>query len=116
MRKEYEVWFAGTTAERGLKPPKIQIGTPHENPVLLTRNDWRGTKGWEDDEVGYWEVLVIHPGPYRVTLRFPHTKGNCEVHLRMGEASVTHQMAGSPWTSWTFDSIVLPKGEGRLEA
>ena len=42
------------------------IGTEHENPVVLTRQDWRGPKAtWRPDGLGYWEVDVRDRGLLR---------------------------------------------------
>ena len=47
LRKGYEAWFQDVSATRGYAPPRIHLGTPHENPVTLTRQDWRGPRaGW----------------------------------------------------------------------
>ncbi len=43
MRHEYEGWFNDVSATRpdNYAPPRIVIGTEHENPTGLTRQDWR---------------------------------------------------------------------------
>ena len=46
-------------------PPRIFLGAPQENPVLLTRQDWRGSgASWGPKGIGYWEVKVV---PARAT-------------------------------------------------
>ena len=72
MRLGYEQWLADVSATRGYDPVRIIIGTEHEDPVTLTRQDWRGPKaGWGADSQGYWEVEFATEGPYEITLHFP---------------------------------------------
>jgi hypothetical protein len=75
LKREYEVWFADVT-KRGFDPPRIVVGSEQENPVRLSRQDWRGPKaGWAADSLGHWEIKVDRGGTYRVTIRsaFPFT-------------------------------------------
>ena len=53
MKAAYERWFAAVTAA-GFAPIRPQLGTPHENPTRLTRQDWRGPKAsnWEVRRLG----------------------------------------------------------------
>jgi arylsulfatase A-like enzyme len=70
LKAAYAKWFQDVSATRGYAPPRIRVGTPHENPTLLTRQDWRGTKaGWGKDNVGQWELEAVE-GEYEVVARF----------------------------------------------
>ena len=54
-------------------PPRIILGSSEENPVILGRNDWKGptAKSWNSPEAyGTWDLRVLGPGPYRVTMVF----------------------------------------------
>jgi len=69
LKREYEKWFADAT-KNGFAPPRIVIGNKKENPVRLSRQDWRGPKaGWAPESVGHWEVMIERAGRYEVTLR-----------------------------------------------
>jgi len=57
--RQYEAWFRDVESTRHFAPPRIEIGTSHENPVLLTRQECRG------DEPGHW-LVDIAPGRYEV--------------------------------------------------
>ncbi len=47
LRSEYEAWFRDVGSTRGFDPPRIVLGTAHQNPTILTRQDWRGARaGW----------------------------------------------------------------------
>ena len=62
LRAQYEAWFRDV-GSRGYAPPRIHLGTPHEDPVVLTRQDWRGPRsGWNSDSLGHWEVDVAKAG------------------------------------------------------
>ncbi len=69
LKAQYDAWFADVTSN-GFDPPRIVIGSEKENPVRLSRQDWRGPKaGWAADSKGHWLVTVERPGRYRVTIR-----------------------------------------------
>ena len=69
MKKEYETWFADVT-KAGFAPPWIIVGSEKENPVRLSRQDWRGpAAGWDADSVGHWEIELARSGRYKVTVR-----------------------------------------------
>ena len=66
LKKEYDAWFNSVSNERsGFAPPRIVVGTPHENPVVLTRQDWRlpdSQRGW--GRCGQWKLSVPKPGTF----------------------------------------------------
>ena len=63
LRAEYETWFKDVSSTRGYAPVRIFIGTEHENPVSLSRQDWRGPlAAWSPKALGYWEVDVKRTG------------------------------------------------------
>src|SRR5262249_20469764 len=57
LKKEYETWFADVT-KKGFAPPPIVIGSEKENPVRLSRQDWREPKGEGAEAFGHWEVKI----------------------------------------------------------
>ncbi len=116
LRKEYEEWFQDVSSTRGYFPPRIYIGTPHENPVTLTPQDWRGPDaGWGKDSLGYWEVDVRESGNYDVTLRMRPAEAKGHAHFKLGDVSVKHELDEGA-SLYTFESVHLGAGEGRLEA
>ena len=114
MSESYETWLKDVGATRGYTPPRIYLGTTHENPVTLSRQDWRGTDGWNDDKLGFWEVKVVKAGTYKITLRFPTTKGVKEAHLKLGDAEAQTPVTENE-TSCTFKAVALEAGDARLE-
>jgi arylsulfatase A-like enzyme len=115
LRKETEEWFRDVSATRGgYAPPRIYIGTAHENPVLLTRQDWRGDRGgWEADSIGHWEVDVREKGRYAIKLIFQEANTNGEASLTLGSLA-TKVPVPKGAREVLFPDLVLPKGPGRL--
>ena len=116
MRADYEAWFKDVSSTRGYAPPRIHLGTPHENPVVLTRQDWRGPRAsWGADGLGHWEVKVASAGTYDIKLRFRKLTMAADVHFRLGdvERSATAKKGAA---EHVFDKVALKPGDGRLEA
>ena len=97
-------------------PPRIFLGAAQENPVLLTRQDWRGPRAsWGPKGIGYWEVKVVTRARYDVKLRFDPSKTDGEARLAL--CGVTAQQpikAGAE--ECVFKDLQVPAGPGRLEA
>jgi arylsulfatase A-like enzyme len=71
LKRQYEAWFSEMAAARDFALPRIAIGTEHENPVVLTRQDWRGpAAGWKPNDIGHWELDAAAEGEYQVILHF----------------------------------------------
>ncbi len=114
LRARYEQWFADIS-RAGFEPVRIHLGAPRENPVLLTRQDWRGVTGNGDEHAGHWQVHVTRETQYTVQLEFKPLSTPGKVTLRL---------AGKEWTAFMtpgaeshqFDAMPWPKGDARLEA
>lgn len=54
-----------------VKQPRIVIGHPSENPIILNRNDAAGERGiWDQEELyGFWKVK-IEAGNYNIKFKF----------------------------------------------
>ncbi len=116
MRRGYEEWFRDVSATRGYDPPRIHLGTPFENPVILTRQDWRGPRaGWGANSVGYWEAKVARSAKYKVRLRFRAPKQSAKAHFRLHDVTLSKPLKEGA-TSCVFESVALNAGEARLEA
>jgi arylsulfatase A-like enzyme len=119
MRKEYEAWFADVSSTRpgNYAPPRIYIGTTHENPVVLTRQDWRHVKGrpWAADSNGYWELYSAKSGKYDIKIDFPAAKTNGEVILEVSGRKTNHTIDKDK-TSVKFTGMHIDKGPTRMMA
>ena len=115
LGRAYEQWFADVTAQRDYRvPSRIRLGSEHENPVVLTRQDWRGPEaGWGPMSRGYWQVEVREAGRYLVTLHFAASPENRRARLKIGEVSVEVN-APADATELTFEELRLHAGPSRL--
>jgi hypothetical protein len=116
LRRGYEAWFRDVSASRGYGAPPIHLGSPHENPVILTRQDWRGPRAkWAPEALGHWEVLVEKENSYQVTLQFAPAGTRASAHFAF--RGVTRDATLQPGErSHSFSGLRLPAGPGRLEA
>ena len=117
LKREYEQWFEDVSSTRGYDPPRISLGTEHEDPVILTRQDWRVERndGWSDGHLGFWEVEVAAAGSYEVRLRFgpQETAGRAEFQLGSNKRTKAFTRGAE---SLTFTGIDLEAGPTRLRA
>ena len=115
MQQEYAAWFRDVSSTRGFAPPRIQICGTDENPVTLTRQDWRGPRAnWGIEGLGYWEVLVAKAGGCEVHLEFPELKTDAEAFVSI--AGVNAGKALKKGDKNCRFSIKVPAGPARLEA
>jgi hypothetical protein len=119
MRAAYDAWFDDVSSTRpdNYDPPRIVIGSPHESPTVLTRQDWRHTKGrpWAPDSNGYWELKAATAGEYDVRLRFPPLEDRGSATLRLGDETRSVTLpAGTK--GHVFQAIPLEAGSLRLQA
>jgi len=116
LRAAYEAWFKDVSATRGYDPPRIHLGTEHENPVRLSRQDWRGPKaGWGGKSLGYWEVHVARPGTFEVTCLFAPARQERTAVFELGGATRTAKVPAGE-KRCTFEPVRLEAGDGRLRA
>ncbi|HOV74564.1 MAG TPA: arylsulfatase [Candidatus Hydrogenedentes bacterium] len=117
MRKEYEAWFTDVCGQRDFSiPPRIHLGTHHENPTLLTRQDWRCETNWTDPRsVGYWEVKVVRSGLYDIGFEFELRTAVETARFRLGGAMREVNVPADAGAC-AFKGVRLERGEGRLEA
>ncbi|MCG3195621.1 MAG: hypothetical protein GHCLOJNM_00087 [bacterium] len=116
LKKEYEAWFQDVSATRGYDPPRIVVGDPRAKVVNLTRQDWRGSASDSQAEaLGWWELRVTDPGPYKVTLLFDKLPGARTLHLSFGGSPIAQDLTEGVETH-TFEQVALNPGDGNLEA
>lgn len=117
MSAGYEAWFKDVTGARDYSvPPRIDLGSPQENPVLLTRQDWRGARaGWTPRSLGHWEVNVRHTGDYQVTVRFRPAGQAGQVQIRLEGSSAQTEFTAEA-TEVRFNKLKFPEGKARLHA
>jgi len=117
MRSGYEAWLADVSRDHGYEAPRIHVGTPHENPTILTRQDWRGPQAsWRPRGLGYWELAVPEGGTFEIACLAGRTKRPAVAHLKLQGQQLKKKL--EPGTErYTFDPITLkPSPAERLEA
>ncbi len=111
----YDAWFDDVSRTRpdNYAPPRIHIGTPHENPVTLTRQDWRGGT-WAEDAIGWW-LINAEAGQYEIKVRCTpkNTAGVVEVHVSEISAQ---QFIDAGAETCVIESIDLPQGDAEFHA
>jgi arylsulfatase A-like enzyme len=115
MKADYDNWFTDVCSERGFEPQLIEIGTQHENPVFLTRQDIRNASTFGDDS-GYFSIDIKSAGYYRITCRLADmVKEAYPVTLKIGDMTVNKEILYAE-SECRFDSIYLSKEQTTLSA
>ncbi|MDA1015227.1 MAG: arylsulfatase [Planctomycetota bacterium] len=117
LKTEYDRWFddVGSTRPNNYAPPRIHVGTPHENPCVLTRQDWRHTSGrpWARDSSGHW-LLTATAGNYNIRCRFSPSNVAGVARLRVNGKSTKLKLAANA-TTCEFTGVTVPAGSVRLD-
>jgi arylsulfatase A-like enzyme len=113
LKQQYGTWFDDVT-KKGFDPPRIIIGSEKENPVRLSRQDWRGPRsGWTPESEGYWETTIARAGKYRYTL---HSDQPIETYeFRVGKVVVQGSTPGGARPGPLTGPIDLPTGDARVQ-
>ncbi len=116
LKSDYEVWYRMVYDSRGFDPIPIYIGDKHENPITLTRQDWRvlGDNGWGDGSFGTWRVDVRHGGVYKVRAELKPQNAPGEVEFQLGSATALVEIeAGAD--SVEFEGLKFQAGGAMVE-
>src|SRR5690606_11477831 len=110
LKSSYDAWFddVSTTRPDTFAPPRIHVGTPHESPTVLTRQDWRGGT-WARDSSGYWE-LRVEPGRYDVRFIFEPSADDETAVLQIGTITKRAPIQADSKSASILD-VELPGGE-----
>lgn len=128
LRARYDVWFDDISAA-GFEAPRIVIGSPRADPVLLTRQDWHieggdgdmgEIAGWLGTTRGWWDITVELPGEYDVEVLLDPFSWAHPAFFRDITLSVNGVERSVPWvlqvTRYSFRAVDLPAGPVRIEA
>lgn len=114
MREAYLRWFKDVGATRGYAPVRIRLGSDHQNPVVLTRQDWHDADNWTSDAAGYWEVLVEAAGSYTLTVDLPACEQENVLHIHLAGNEKTVPVAPG-LRSVVVEGLAWNAGPARLE-
>jgi arylsulfatase A-like enzyme len=117
LKKAYKAWFDDVSHTRpdNYTPPRIHIGTVHQNPVVLTRVDWRSEGNWISDKSnGYWMLHAAQAGKYDVRVRFHSNHKAGVASLKIGEQTIKMPFSVDQ-NEIFFQGIELSKGDLNLQ-
>jgi arylsulfatase A-like enzyme len=115
LTSAYSSWFDDVTRTRGFETTRIDLGSPREDPTVLTRQDWRGPRAeWRADSLGYWDVEVVSAGTYDVTVEYAAGPSAGTLHLAL-KGATREEPVGPGGGTREFKGVRLTPGPGRLE-
>ncbi len=116
MKRDYEAWFKDVTSTRPFEPPRIQLGTPHENPTILTTQDWRYDSDFDKTRCGNWFVKIAVAGSYdiMVILSSP-LEVDGSSHLTLADKNLTSPLKKDS-KEFVLKSVSLPQCDASLKA
>ena len=119
LKSEYEKWFkdVGQTRLDNYVPPRIPIGTKYENPVVLTRQDWRriSENPWLEEATGYWRLEAERPGKYDILVRLRSKENSGLVKLKVGDKQYQQSLSANQ-DEIIFKNVEIGKGHVDLQA
>jgi arylsulfatase/arylsulfatase A len=119
LKLKYDKWFnnVSQTRSENYDPPRIPIGTKYENPVVLTRQDWRriSENPWLEKATGYWRLVSKQPGKFDIMIRFRNKDNNGLVNLTVGGRSYKQPLPQGQ-REIIFKNIEIEKGPIDLQA
>ena len=89
---------------------KTIIGSTHENPTILNRNDAGGERGiWAQEEIfGKWDV-ELNPGKYTVTFKFIKPVASGTLFLEVGSHVFKKKIDSESTDFIVLEDIILPQ-------
>ncbi|MEM6628535.1 MAG: arylsulfatase [Bacteroidota bacterium] len=118
LKDLWDNWYEDILQTPHLGYVPIGIGSEYENPVLLNRNDAKGSWGvWAQQEIyGYWDVEIYRPGTYEISCFFQEplsASGN--MRIRVGKVQLVQEVEVGK-QEVVFREVELTPGEARVEA
>jgi arylsulfatase/arylsulfatase A len=106
----YDAWFEDVTNDRHYNDIRVVVGTPHENPTMMTAAELRGRAPglWYKPSDAYWPLTIAADGDYQFSVRFSGATEKREAVLKIQgiERRVT---IGPDIDRWTFAPLGLKK-------
>jgi arylsulfatase A-like enzyme len=116
LTRAHSEWFDDMRKTRDFEPPRVKPGTPHEDPMLLTRQDRRGPRpGEPNDANGGWLIELEKEMAFDVTLRFRAPGASVKVTYTGGRAPNEVEVDAQA-TMVVLKGVPHPAGPGRIGA
>jgi arylsulfatase len=118
LKAEIDDWYNEIISEENNnKIFPAFVGTSYENPVLLNRNDAKGTPAnWrQNTNLNYWDVKVVEDGIFDIQFHFlKEIEEPGEMHLQMYPYNLV-QKNTKPMKELTIKGQKFKKGDYRFE-
>jgi len=119
LKQEFDHWYSDIMESPHLKdPPRIRLGSSHEDPVLLNRNDAKGDEGiWAQDRIyGYWDIQIEDDNFFDFVFYFRESiNQEGTMKLRLGTTQRSLRNTDPAAQKLEMRGIFLKKGNYRLE-
>ena len=118
LQRDYEVWLRDVSDTRGYAPQRIWLGSEHENPTVLTRQDWRiltGPDGWGKGSHGVWALDCRRDGVYTAVLDIDEADAPGRLDFKFG-ATDRSQEYETGATRIVLEGLHFRQGLGYLDA
>ncbi len=118
LKALFDAWLPEALASPSVGDTRIVIGSDHENPVVLNRNDARGSPGiWRQEQIyGYWDVEVAAAGRYDFKVHFFDPVGQPgELVVRMGSVQRTVNNVDTTARLMIVEEVPLTAGKSMVE-
>lgn len=119
LKSGMDAWYEEIISEENNnKNFPAYIGTRYENPVILNRNDAKGTPiaGRSENVLNYWEVRAVEDGVFNITYHFLNPLDERgKACLKLYPYSIEEVCNQTGITEWTFKNVKINQGDYRLE-
>ncbi|GLU56068.1 arylsulfatase [Dyadobacter frigoris] len=119
LKNKLDSTFKEIAASPNLSPRRIEIGTIHENPVILTRQDLSGTamRNWTgENALGTWTVRVKEEGVYDFkAISIKTIPKGTRALIRLGQIQRS-KFVNDENKTVSFTNIYLKKGDYDIES
>jgi arylsulfatase A-like enzyme len=119
LKSEIDSWYIEMiSSPNAIETKAAIIGTNHENPVVLDRNDAKGTEGvWRHHEVyGYWDVKIAKAGKYNIKFKFiSPLEDPGTMKFQIGPVLHTLSNKDTGVDELVMKNVFIPEIEGMLE-
>ncbi|GAB4042944.1 arylsulfatase [Spirosoma litoris] len=118
LKTELDKVYKDIAASPNLVTRRISLGTTHENPTVLTRQDWSGLiSNWiAETGLGYWAVRVETDGYYDFTIQHKAIKKGSRVVVRIGQTQRSVQTDQDNSKQEVIGQVYLKRGDYNLES